>query len=328
MRLQIAARHMQLTVALRDHVERRFLDSLPHHYDRDSCDLRVEIDHPVGLTKRRYEEVHAQLTVPGGLLVAHARAKDAYAAVDAAQKQLLRRIDEWQRRLRDRARHPKKYYAARLVEDGALPATLPTPSLPVEPEREPEPVAAAGAEPLPVTPPWRRPVEILDLLAARRSVRRFNPLPIPDALLTALSDALACAPSAGNLESRRFFLVRDPKRRRMLARATRGQSDAAAGASLLVVACAQLCSASLYHRRGVELYAAMDVAASVENLLLAAHAAGLGAVWIGEIDEAEVSLVMALPSELRPLSIVAVGWPAERPAPPRRLPRSELVRVI
>lgn len=117
MRLQINARHTQLTGALREHVERRFLESLPLHYDRDSCDLRVEIDSPVGQSKRRYEEVRAFLTVPGGMLVAHARGRDAFAATDGAQKQLLRRIDEWRRRLRDRARYPKKYYAARLVEE-------------------------------------------------------------------------------------------------------------------------------------------------------------------------------------------------------------------
>lgn len=117
MRLQINARHVRLTGALREHVERRFLDSLPHHYDRDSCDLRVEIDSPVGRSKRRYEEVRAFLTVPGSVLVAHARARNAWVAVDDAQKQLLRRIDEWRRRLRALARHPKKYYAARLVEE-------------------------------------------------------------------------------------------------------------------------------------------------------------------------------------------------------------------
>src|SRR4051794_23860958 len=125
MRLQIAARHMQLTDALRAHVQHRFLDSLPKHYDRDSCDLRVEIDHPVGGEgKRRYEEVHAQLNVPGALLIAHARAKDAFTAVDAAHKQLLRRLGEWRLKLRSIARHPKKYYAQKLVENGVAPATF------------------------------------------------------------------------------------------------------------------------------------------------------------------------------------------------------------
>ena len=125
MRLHINARHMQLSDALREHVERRFMDSLPQHYDRASCDLRVEIDHPVGgESKRRYEEVHAQLSVPGALLVAHARAKDVFAAVDAAQKQLLRRLDQWRLKLRGLGRHPKKYYTARLAEQGPGPGLI------------------------------------------------------------------------------------------------------------------------------------------------------------------------------------------------------------
>src|SRR4051812_532751 len=107
MRLHVIARHMELNRALLSHVRRRFLNELPRHYDRDSCDLRVELDHPVGETKRRYEEVRAKLTVPGALLVVHARAQDLFTAVDDAYKQLVRRVDEWRGRKLAR-RHPNR----------------------------------------------------------------------------------------------------------------------------------------------------------------------------------------------------------------------------
>lgn len=350
---------MKLTPALRDHVRHRFLDSLPNHYDRDSCDLRVELEHGTGEHKRRYEEVHAQLTVPGRMLVARARAKDIYIAVDEAQRQLLRNLDDWRSRALETARFPKKYYAARLVEEGRLPALLPdgpavqpderarahesgsspTPLRPApevpeneEPTGEPAPrveplLLAERSAPPPAPAPWRPAPSLLETMEARRTVRRFGDRPLADGVVAALAEALHCAPSAGNLESRRFWFVRDGAARDALAEASHDQRFVGA-APLVIVCCAHLASASIHGRRGVDLYAPMDVAVAIENLLLAATAMGLGAAWIGDFDEEGVRRVLGIPSEIRPLALVPVGQAAESPARPQRLPLGELVRYV
>lgn len=354
MRLRINARHMELTNTLREHVERRFLDSLSKHFDRESCELRVEIDRGVGEGKRRYDEVHAQLNVPGALLIAHGRAKNPFTAVDVAQKQLLRQLDEWRGRLYGN-RFPTKYYAARLVEEERTPTFIPSPG-PVQPDAELR-LHESGSSPTPLRPPGstmgstsgeaatamalegsatsavedgrraRSVAALLRLLAGRRSVRRFRDAPLGLETLRALEEAVSLAPSMDNLEARRFVFVRDPGLRELLGRATRGQAFVAE-APLVVVCCAHLGSASIHHLRGTQLYAPMDVAAAVENLLLVAHVAGLGATWVGEFDEGEVARLLDLPEELRPVSLVAVGWPDEHPEAPRRLPRDELVREL
>jgi ribosomal subunit interface protein len=122
MKLQIVARNLTLTNTLRDHVHRRFLEMLPRYFDRESCELHIELS---GGPKHRYEACQARLTVPGGLLVVSERADDAYAAVDAAEHTLARKVKEWRERVLIGSRFPKKYFIARRMEEGAAPATLP-----------------------------------------------------------------------------------------------------------------------------------------------------------------------------------------------------------
>jgi ribosomal subunit interface protein len=120
MKLQIVARHLPLTDTLRDHVRRRFLEILPRHFDRESCELHVELS---GGPKHRYAECRARLTVPGGLLVVSERAPDLYAAVDAAERTLLRKVMGWRDRVLIGTRFPKKYFVARRLEESEeLPA--------------------------------------------------------------------------------------------------------------------------------------------------------------------------------------------------------------
>ncbi len=65
-----------------------------------------------------------------------------------------------------------------------------------------------------------------------------------------------------------------------------------------------------------------DCAAATQNLLLAAHAAGLGAVWCGTYPREErmrpIAAVLGLPEHVIPFAVVPIGYPAERPAPADR----------
>ncbi len=170
-------------------------------------------------------------------------------------------------------------------------------------------------------------MNILDIIKERRSIRRFKPDPIPEEILNELKDALIWAPSAGNLQSRRFYFVFNREVKERLSGAALNQHFIAE-APLVIVCCADNRIERFYGSRGRELYALQDVAASIQNLMLLAHSRGLGSVWVGAFNEGEVSRVMGLPVHLRPVAIVPVGYPAESPSPPPRVKRDEAIEEI
>ncbi|RMG60998.1 MAG: nitroreductase family protein [Deltaproteobacteria bacterium] len=170
-------------------------------------------------------------------------------------------------------------------------------------------------------------MDVFEAIRKRRSVRRFRGDEIPEEALEKLEEALIWAPSAGNLQSRKFYFVFRRDLKEKLARAAYYQ-EFVAEAPLVVVACMDRRISLHYGERGLSLYAPQDVAASVQNLMLAATGLGLGSVWVGAFKEREVAEVMGLPETLRPLALVPVGYPGEDPSPPRRVSRSEAVVYV
>ena len=168
-----------------------------------------------------------------------------------------------------------------------------------------------------------RPMDLSSIIRSRRSVRAFTKEPVPEPLLRELVELANWAPSAGNLQSRDFILVRDTEIRRALARAA-NQVELAQAAAVLVV-CANQNRVTKYGARGRELFAIQDAAAATQTFLLAAHERGLGAVWMGSFDEDAVRKILGVPRHARPVSLVALGWPAENPEPPERLPLRDIL---
>jgi nitroreductase len=156
-------------------------------------------------------------------------------------------------------------------------------------------------------------MEAIEAIMTRRSVRQFTDCPVTDAELEIILKAAMNAPSAGNEQPWRFVVVRDKDNLRRLSKATpfaRLLADAGAG----IVVCADM--------RALKYPAAfwpIDTSAATENLLLAAHATGLGGVWIGVHPvapfKAAVRRIVRLPRVVVPVSLVAIGHPAT--VPPR-----------
>jgi len=173
-------------------------------------------------------------------------------------------------------------------------------------------------------------MNILDIIKSRRSVREFKDQEIPESAIDVLIEALRWAPSAGNLQSRKFFFVFNEAVRNKLAQAglRRDFVSFIARAPLVVVACADLRIASRYGERGTDLYCIQDTSASVQNLLLAAHAQGLGTCWVGAFKEDEVKKILEMPDYLRPVVLVPVGYSAKTPKAPDRFPKIDCVEVL
>ncbi len=170
-------------------------------------------------------------------------------------------------------------------------------------------------------------MSILKIIKERRSVRRFLNKLIPKEIQEDLKEAIMWAPSAGNLQSRKFYFIFNQDIKKNLAKAALGQSFIAK-APLVIVGCVDLRIRDHYGERGVNLYAIQDVSASIQNVLLIAHELGLSSVWIGAFCEDEVSKILKLPRFLRPISIIPVGYTSVRPRAPGRVPVEDAICII
>ena len=190
------------------------------------------------------------------------------------------------------------------------------------------------------------PKELLDLMKSRRSVRRFQDRPIPREEVERLVDAARWAPSNHNRQAWRFLVFESRERLAKLAGEVRAallakRRDPALLASELLESLAghaswfgeAPCVVLVLHRKplavaqeimeGVphpELVSGepLSAAMAVQNLLLAAHAAGLGACVLTAPLLAPEAFERECPAGFEPLCLVALGYPAEEPNPPRR----------
>jgi len=168
---------------------------------------------------------------------------------------------------------------------------------------------------------------ILDVIKNRRSIRDFRDQDIHETAVEALIEAIRWAPSAGNLQSRKFYFIFNKDVKKKLTRAALNQTFISQ-APLAVVACLDRKIASRYGDRGVNLYSIQDVAAAVMNMMLTAHELGLGSVWVGAFNEFEVFDILDMPHNLRPIAIVPVGYPAKSPKPTPRFSKNEIVEFV
>ena len=155
-------------------------------------------------------------------------------------------------------------------------------------------------------------MNVMDAIRNRRSVRAYDPRLIPDEVMQRMRDALRLAPSACNNQPWAFVLVTDAQLKADLGKASRGQMFIAE-APVVIVPCADRArSRSRYGDEG-DRYAVIDTAFSSLLLLLAVVEEGLGACFVGAFYEEQVSKILDLPEPVRPLAVVPVGVPAEKP---------------
>jgi nitroreductase len=170
-------------------------------------------------------------------------------------------------------------------------------------------------------------MNILRAVRERRSIRNFQKRNIPGELINRLMEALIWAPSAGNLQARKFYFVKNEKIKNRIAAAALTQSFIAE-APMVIVGCTDSRISQKYGERGVNLYSIQDVALSIMGMMLVAHENGLGSVWVGAFREEEIARILALPKHLRPVSIVPIGYPSKIPNPPPRVSKKDAVEVI
>ena len=151
-------------------------------------------------------------------------------------------------------------------------------------------------------------------IMTRVSVREFTGEKISEAQIDTLLRAAMSAPSAINKQPWAFIVITDEEKIAQLGEAL-PYSRCSNHPAVAIIPCGDLTKAIPGEMADFWIN---DVSAATENLLLAAHAMGLGAVWTGlhpDMNRAKmVQEMLGLPEHIIPLCVVPVGIPAEQPA--------------
>ena len=147
--------------------------------------------------------------------------------------------------------------------------------------------------------------ERLDIIFSRRSIRRYTGEPISERDLTSLLEAGMAAPSASNRKPWHFAIVTDKAKLQALSD-RHPYAKMLPGAAVAIAVCGDPAISSWW---------VQDCTAATENILIAAAALGLGAVWLGCHPAAEredaVREVLGIPGEIGVLNIISIGHPGE-----------------
>jgi nitroreductase len=183
-------------------------------------------------------------------------------------------------------------------------------------------------------------VDLNEAVRSQRAHRAFLADAVPDDLVESVLAAATYAPSAENSQPWVFVVVREDDRRAAIGEVTRaawerggrayaeqrlapglladvdqGARGGVASAPVLVVVCGDT-------RRCSDAMLGASVFPAVQNLLLTATALGLGSAvtTLPTVGSEALATLLGLPSEVVPLAVVPLGWPARRLGPPRREP--------
>jgi nitroreductase len=162
--------------------------------------------------------------------------------------------------------------------------------------------------------------ELIRAIYERRSVRNFTEAPVDRKVMFEILQAASWAPSGLNNQPWRFAVIWDQSLKEELAKLTRYAAVLKNAAALVPVFLDR--ESSYDHVKDSQA-----IGACIQNLLLAVHAQGLGAVWIGEIlkNKERVLRLLQLPERLELMAVVAIGHPLHRNQSSHRKPIEELV---
>lgn len=164
------------------------------------------------------------------------------------------------------------------------------------------------------------PSPILDAIEQRRSIREFTDQAVDISTLHEIIQAGVWAPSGLNNQPWRFVIITDAATRALLAEQTHYGHIVLAAPALIAV---YLEKESMYDA----IKDAQSAGACIQNMLLAAEALGLGAVWLGQIlkNKEHVGRILELSENLNLMAVIAIGYPSRRDQKSQRKPLAEFI---
>jgi nitroreductase len=159
----------------------------------------------------------------------------------------------------------------------------------------------------------------IDMILARRSIRKYSGRPVEDDLITALLEAAMAAPSSSNRKPWHYVVIHDKETLKQLADAHMYGKMLAQAAAAIAVCGDQEISPD---------YWIQDCSAATENILIAAASLGLGAVWLGchprKARVEAIRRILGIPDRIGVLSLIPIGYPAEVKEPRTQFDESRI----
>lgn len=166
-------------------------------------------------------------------------------------------------------------------------------------------------------------MDVFEAIHNRRSIRKYEDKKISPEMIKEILGAGMMAPSAGNAQPWQFIVIDDHEILDTV-KEINPYAAMASHAPLGILVCGDL---SLEKYPG---YWVQDCAAAVQNILLAVHAKGLGAVWTGVYNNDErvagFTKKFNLPDNIIPHAFIVVGWPAQESKPQDRYKEERIHR--
>ena len=167
--------------------------------------------------------------------------------------------------------------------------------------------------------------DIFNVMATRRSTRKFSTNPVEKWKIDKILAAADTAPTAGNYQGFEIFYINDKEIKEELVKAANNQSYV--NTPVVLVFCMNPARVKLdFPQKVIMKFSIQDATLAAAYSQLAASALGLSSIWIGMFDEERVKEILG--TDLRPTSMLCIGYPIKkRPAKLRRQLK-ELIHVV
>ena len=167
--------------------------------------------------------------------------------------------------------------------------------------------------------------EIFNVMATRRSTRKFSKNPVEMWKIDKILAAADTAPTAGNYQGFEIFYVRDNAKKISLVKAANNQPYV--NTPVVLVFCMNPDRIKLdFPKEVISKFSIQDSTLAAAYSQLAASALGLSSIWIGMFDESKVKEIIG--TELRPTSMLCIGYPIKKRPPKSRRQLKELIHVV
>ena len=169
------------------------------------------------------------------------------------------------------------------------------------------------------------PTDLFRVFSTRRSTRKFLKTKVEDWKIDKILSAADVAPTAGNFQGFQVFLIKNDKTKEALVEAANKQPYV--NAPVVLVFCMEPSRVKLkFPPEILEKFSLQDATIAASFSLLAASGVGLSTIWIGMFDEEKVKKILG--TDLRPSSILCIGYPDKKKPPKSRRKLKELIKVI
>lgn len=167
--------------------------------------------------------------------------------------------------------------------------------------------------------------QVLEAIKERRSIRKYEPTPVPDEVLQQVLEAIQWSPSWANSQCWEVVVIKDQGiKEKLQGTMSKGNpsTKAIVDAPVLLAMCAKMERSGFYKDEASTIlgdWFMYDLGLATQNVLLTAHSLGLGAVVVGLYDLEAAADVLNVPEDCQLVSLIPLGYPAKgSPAPKRR----------